>query len=133
MSGATVGLAVVLATLAGTGLVSQAGLEALLNMNCLPWCMVMFVLMLFRLDMYTRTNRPSAIVASGTPPRAAPLGEELARGRHVRVVWRGGEDATGPPDVPTRRNRAPSTSASPPGSVIEIRRPAGQRGRRRRP
>jgi hypothetical protein len=53
MSGATVGLAVVVVALAGVGVVSQGGLHAWLDASCGPWCLVMVVAMLFRLPLYT--------------------------------------------------------------------------------
>jgi hypothetical protein len=53
MSGATVGLAVVVVVLSGVGVVSQSGLHAWLDASCAPWCVVMVVAMLFRLDLYT--------------------------------------------------------------------------------
>jgi hypothetical protein len=53
MSGATVGVAVVVVALAGVGVVSQGGLHAWLDASCGPWCLVMVVAMLFRLPLYT--------------------------------------------------------------------------------
>jgi hypothetical protein len=53
MSGATVGLAIVVVALSGLGVVSASGLHAWLDASCGPWCMVMIVPMLFRLSLYT--------------------------------------------------------------------------------
>ena len=53
MSGATVGLAIVVVALSGLGLVSQRGLHAWLDASCGPLCAVMVVPMLFRLPLYT--------------------------------------------------------------------------------
>ncbi len=53
MSGATVGLAIVVVALSGVGVVSASGLHAWLNASCGPWCVVMIVAMLFRLPLYT--------------------------------------------------------------------------------
>jgi len=53
MSGATIGLAIVVVALSGLGVVSQDGLHAWLNASCGPWCVVMVVPMLFRLSLYT--------------------------------------------------------------------------------
>jgi hypothetical protein len=53
MSGATVGLAIVVVALAGIGVVSPSGLHAWVNASCAPWCAVMLVTMLFRLPLYT--------------------------------------------------------------------------------
>jgi hypothetical protein len=53
MSGATVGLAIVVVALYGVGVVSQSGLHAWLDASCAPWCGVMVVAMLFRLPLYT--------------------------------------------------------------------------------
>jgi hypothetical protein len=53
MSGATVGLAIVVVALAGLGVVSPSGLDGWLDASCLPWCVVMFIAMLFRLPLYT--------------------------------------------------------------------------------
>jgi hypothetical protein len=53
MSGATVGVAIVVVVLAGMGVVSQGGLHAWVDASCAPWCVVMVVPMLFRLSLYT--------------------------------------------------------------------------------
>jgi hypothetical protein len=53
MSGATVGLAIVVVALSGAGVVSASGLHAWLAASCGPWCVVMIVAMLFRLPLYT--------------------------------------------------------------------------------
>jgi hypothetical protein len=53
MSGATVGVAIVVAALSGAGVVSQSSLQAWLEASCGPWCVVMIVAMLFRLPLYT--------------------------------------------------------------------------------
>jgi hypothetical protein len=53
MSGATVGAAIVVVALSGVGVVSQSSLHAWLEASCAPWCVVMFVAMLFRLPLYT--------------------------------------------------------------------------------
>jgi hypothetical protein len=53
MSGATVGVAVVLAALYAVGVISPTGIHALLLASCAPWCAAMVVAMLFRLDLYT--------------------------------------------------------------------------------
>lgn len=53
MSGATVGAAIVVVALSGVGVVSQSSLHAWVEASCAPWCVVMFVAMLFRLSLYT--------------------------------------------------------------------------------
>ena len=53
MSGATVGLAIVVAALYAASLVSDSTLQAWLKASCAPWCAVTFVAMLCRLPLYT--------------------------------------------------------------------------------
>jgi hypothetical protein len=53
MSGATVGLAIVVVALSGVGVVSQSAPQAWLEASCLPWCVVMFAAMLFRFPLYS--------------------------------------------------------------------------------
>jgi hypothetical protein len=53
MSGATIGVAVVVVALFAVGVVLQSGLQAWLEASCGPWCVVMLVAMLFRLPLYT--------------------------------------------------------------------------------
>jgi hypothetical protein len=53
MSAAPVAVAGAVAALSGLGILSNAGLKAWLAAACFPWCVVMFVPMLFRLPLYT--------------------------------------------------------------------------------
>jgi hypothetical protein len=53
MSGATIGVAIVVVALSGVGVVSASGLHAWLDASCGPWCAVMIVAMLVRLPLYT--------------------------------------------------------------------------------
>jgi hypothetical protein len=53
MSGATIGLAVVLIALAGIGVVPVSSLRGWALSFCGPACILMIVVMLFRIDLYT--------------------------------------------------------------------------------
>lgn len=53
MSGATIGLAIAMIGLAWLGVVPGSGLRGLVLGFCGPACVVMFVVMLFRLNLYT--------------------------------------------------------------------------------
>jgi hypothetical protein len=53
MSAASVVVAGVVAALFGSGVMSRTGLDGWLAAACFPWCVVMFVVMLFRLPLYT--------------------------------------------------------------------------------
>jgi hypothetical protein len=75
MSGATIGLAIVLVGLAGLGVVPDSSIREWVTGSpapsfCGPACAVMFVVMLFRLGLYT--GRTGHHVGHGTyPARAA--------------------------------------------------------------
>jgi len=70
MSGAVVALAVVIIGMAWAGVVSGSGLRGWAMGFCGPACAVMFVVMLFRLDLYT--GRKGHGMGHRTP--AAPSG-----------------------------------------------------------
>ncbi len=70
MSGGVIALAVVMIGAAGAGVVSGSSLRGWAMGFCGPACGVMFVVMLFRLDLYTgRTGHPI-----GHRPHTAPAG-----------------------------------------------------------
>lgn len=64
MSGATVGLALLLIGLAGFGSISESGLRELALGFCGPACAIMFLVMLFRLDLYA--GRTGHTMGQGT-------------------------------------------------------------------
>jgi hypothetical protein len=74
MSGATVGLALLLIGLAGFGSISESDLRASALGFCGPACVVMFPVMLFRLRLYTgRTGHHMDRPPHGTADAGAPV------------------------------------------------------------